>query len=90
MYIKLLYIIETREIPTFGGISLALRGSGASGATFGRLQRPRWGTSAPIWETAAFGDGERDKKKIGESAYAAFGGDEKKKNLGRLRRPKWF
>ena len=33
----------TREIPAFGGISLALRGSGAFGATFGRLRCPRWG-----------------------------------------------
>ena len=29
----------TREIPAFGGISHALRESGASGATFGRLRR---------------------------------------------------
>ena len=30
----------TREITAFGGISLALRGSGAFGATFGCLRRP--------------------------------------------------
>ena len=30
----------TREAPTFGEISLALRESGAFGATFGRLRRP--------------------------------------------------
>ena len=44
----------TREIPAFGVISLALRWSGALGATFGRLRHPRW-------ETAAFGGGERQK-----------------------------
>ena len=26
------YLVRTREIPAFGGISLALRGSGANGA----------------------------------------------------------
>ena len=36
-------ILYTREIPAFGGISLALRRSGAVGATFGRRGRPRWG-----------------------------------------------
>ena len=30
------YHCITRETPAFGGISLALRGSGAFGATFGR------------------------------------------------------
>ena len=48
LHIYLIYIIislYTREIPAFGGISLVLRGSGASGATFGRLRRPRWGAS---------------------------------------------
>ena len=34
-------LVDTREIPAFGGISLALRGSGASGAMLR-------GTSAPI------------------------------------------
>ena len=74
--------------------------------------------AVPIWETAAFGGGERSNKlkliwgttgapylgnrgRPGRGvslAYAAFGGDEKKKNWGtfgapnfrRLRRPKWF
>ena len=37
----IVHYLETREIPAFGGISLALRGSGASGAHFGnrRLRR---------------------------------------------------
>ena len=48
--------INTREIPAFGGISLALRGSGAFGALIGA-------PPAPIWETAAFGGGERSGRR---------------------------
>ena len=67
-------IYITREIPAFAGISFALRWSGAFGATFGV-------PAAPIWNTAAFGAGEREKKNnnniwgAGASAYATFGGD---------------
>ena len=48
MYINIYTQDYTREIPAFGGFSLALRGSGAVGA--------------PIWETAAFGGGERNEE----------------------------
>ena len=86
-----IYIVYTRGIPAFGGISLALRESGASGATFGRLRRPRW-------ETAAFGGGERKKKinkknwgaPVGPLAYAAFGGEKIKKNWGAFGAPNGF
>ena len=37
----------TRETTAFGGISLALWGSGAFGATFGRLWRHLWVPLAP-------------------------------------------
>ena len=37
-------LLNTREIPAFGGISLTLWGSGTLGATFGRLRHPSWGT----------------------------------------------
>ena len=40
-HIYIIYI-DSRT-PAFGGISLALRGRGASGATFGRLGCPRLG-----------------------------------------------
>ena len=75
------------ETPDLGGISLALRGSGAFGTTFGRLRRLRWSSSgapvgapqAPILETAAFGGGKSNEKikNLGQ----------KKKKLGRLQRP---
>ena len=45
-------IRKTREIPAFGGISLALRGSGALGA-------PVEAPPMLIWETAALGGGEK-------------------------------
>ena len=62
--------IYTRETLAFGGISLALWGSGAFG---GVKRKINWGVrGAPL----------------GAVAYAAFGGD--RKNVGRLRRPKWF
>ena len=48
---------NTREILDFGGISLTLRGSGAAGTTFGA---PIGAPPVPIWETAAFGGGERE------------------------------
>ena len=48
----LVRLIITREIPAFGGTSLSLRGSGTFGAPVGAV-------AAPIWETAAFGGGER-------------------------------
>ena len=44
---KLLNYIYIREIPAFGRISLALRGSGALGATFGRQRRP-FGKPPPL------------------------------------------
>ena len=44
------------QTPAFGRISL----SDASGATFRRLQGPVEAPTAPIWETAAFGGGERN------------------------------
>ena len=88
-------LLITRETPAFGSISLALRGSGALGATFGCLRRHLWTPSAPplgrllrSFEEPAV----KEKKKlgchVGVAAYAAFGGDKKK--LGGLRRPKWF
>ena len=71
--------------PAFGGISLALRGSGAVGAAFGA---PVGAPTVPIWETAAFGGGERTRyrQNLGRRgrpsrgvglAYAAFGSDKK-------------
>ena len=54
-YFNYLY---TRETPAFGGISLALRGSGAPSALFGAP----W---ALIWEVVSFGGGERMKKNVG-------------------------
>ena len=43
--ILLPYLLSTRETPAFGGISLALRGSSAFGATFGRrrTKKKNWG-----------------------------------------------
>ena len=92
-YINAYIYINIREIPAFGGISLALRGGGALGV-------PVRAPESPIWGTAAFGGGERNKKKkqnLGHHgrpgrgvslAYAAFGGDKKNvKNLGRHERP---
>ena len=52
---------STREIPAFGGISLALRGSGALGATFRAPRRPF---------AAAF-DGGKMKNKKNWGAYGA-------------------
>ena len=49
-------LFNTREIPAFGGISLALRGSSTFGAPVGV-------PAVPIWETAAFGGGERIETK---------------------------
>ena len=85
---KLILFLYTREIPALGGISLALRGSGACGATFG--------------EAAAFGGGERtkslikkNKKNRGATGAPRLGRQltppwaAKKKNLGCLRRPKF-
>ena len=47
-----LKILRTREIPAFGGISLALRGSGAYGAAFGaplKKEQKNWGAEgAPL------------------------------------------
>ena len=66
---------RTREIPAFGGISLALRGNGAFGGD--KTKEKFWGaTAAPL---------------PGAAAFAAFGGDNKlkNKNLGRMRRPKF-
>ena len=83
------HIYITREIPACGGISLALRGSGAFGATFGV-------PAAPIWETAAFGGGESLKnKKLGRLGRPGRGVSlrllrRRKKKFRRLRRPKWF
>ena len=39
-----IHIIYSRT-PALGGISLALRGNGAFGATFVRLRLPRWGAT---------------------------------------------
>ena len=50
------------EIPAFGGISLALRWSGAFGATFGHLHTPVGAPQAPIWETTGIGGGKRYEK----------------------------
>ena len=70
-------LFNTREIPAFGGISLALRGSSTFGAPVGV-------PAVPIWETAAFGSGGRKKKNLGRQgrpgrgvslAYATFVGD---------------
>ena len=63
--INIKHISFTREIPAFGGISLALRGSDASGAPVGA-------PPAPIWETVAFGGGEKNKK-IGRHGRPLFG-----------------
>ena len=59
--------IITRKTPTFGGISLALRGSGAFGAPVGALP-------VPILETAAEGGGKRTKKKVGVLWAPLLGG----------------
>ena len=61
-----LHLKYTREIPAFGGISLALRGSGALGTTFGA-------PAVPISETAAEGGGERKKIKLGRHGRTIFG-----------------
>ena len=39
-----IYIYNTRKIPAFGGISLALRGNGAFGAAFRVPSAPRLGS----------------------------------------------
>ena len=103
---KLILFLYTREIPALGGISLALRGSGACGATFG--------------EAAAFGGGERTKslikknkknrgatgaprlgrqltppwaakkKKFGVPSAPQISGASGAPSRGRLQRPIWF
>ena len=77
------YLFRYSLTPAFGAISLGLRGSGTFGVPVGV-------PAAPIWETAAFGGGERNvsKQKNWDArgrpgwgvslAYAAFGGDKKK------------
>ena len=82
-----LLIINTRETRAFGGISLALRGTGASGVP-----------SVPIWETTAFDGGKiKIKKTFGspgaphkglriQPPSAAFN---QIKKLGHLQRPEF-
>ena len=60
----------TRETPALGGISLALRGSSAYGATFGA-------PPVPIWKTAAFGGSERKEYILGRHGYLTRGDDKK-------------
>ena len=68
-----------KKFPPSAGFPTALRGSGAVSAAVGV-------PLVPMWETAAFGGGERIKKEnwgatgapVGASAYTAFGGDTKK------------
>ena len=46
--------MKNSRTPAYGGISLSLRGSGASGATFGRLRR-MWKKKKNWGAYAAFG-----------------------------------
>ena len=68
-----IYILKTREIPAFGVISLAIRGSGAFGATFG-ASNAHLGKKKKIGAPCVshiWGAGGAPEK---ASASAAFGG----------------
>ena len=60
------HLVYTLETPAFGGISLVLRGSGASDAAF-------VAPSAARWENATFGGGKRYEMKNKIKTWGAPG-----------------
>ena len=82
---SLLYVyLYARETAALGGVSLALRGSAAFGATFGEPSAPIWKTppSAAFLPKKKFGAPTPNLGRLRRPIWNGFGGGKKIKKIG--------